>query len=296
MYQYSVQTLQKCKRSCFVFLSISLQLDTSRSCSYLTPIPEPFHVPCLLLHRFKTPLLTPPYTLDLNCPPCTLQTITDGSTWVVARLRLSMAKPNSWLSSLGGTVDGSFFRCAPWIDQSLPPGHTDQSKTLDGLVFFGFPLRDLFTGKVVICTPTFTFLCISLAYYIFIPWDLEGAKNMDMTWLRRRFMVNLGFLFAFYGFWHWATWGVGWAKRPFKAERVYRVSKVLHNVYYFTLGVIQWTVWEAALAYCFTTGRLPYVSDEMLLQDYRTAVFVVLQVWMGFLYVAQCMNWYIAKV
>lgn len=189
----------------------------------------------------------------------------------------------SWLKSVGGTVDGSFFRCAPWVDKALPPGYTDQSKTLEGFGILGFPLRDLFTGKVVVCTPTFTFLCLSLFHYVAFSLDMEEAQVPSVARTARRFGINWAFLFAYYGFWHVATYFFGWSKRSFNQGRIYRLGKVLHNVFYFSLGVLQWTLWEAAFEFAYATGRLPYVSNKELFTNYQALLTVGLQVWLGFL-------------
>ena len=41
-------------------------------------------------------------------------------------------------------------------------------------------------------------------------------------------------------------------------------SKVIHNMFYSTMGVVQFTVWEAIFLHCYATNRLPYLSDEQV--------------------------------
>ena len=69
-------------------------------------------------------------------------------------------------------------------------------------------------------------------------------------------------VFGYYGFWHSSLYLIGMAKRPFNPNRVYRNSKVLHNMWYTFLGVIQITIWEAIFLYCYATKRLPFMSDK----------------------------------
>ena len=42
-------------------------------------------------------------------------------------------------------------------------------------------------------------------------------------------------------------------------------SKVIHNMFYSTMGVVQFTVWEAIFLHCYATNRLPYLTDEQVL-------------------------------
>ena len=55
-------------------------------------------------------------------------------------------------------------------------------------------------------------------------------------------------------------WGLG--ERPFHPNRIYRISKVLHNMWYTFLGVFQYTIWEAIFMYCWATKRLPFMTDS----------------------------------
>ena len=35
-------------------------------------------------------------------------------------------------------------------------------------------------------------------------------------------------------------------------------------MFYSTMGVVQFTVWEAIFLHCYATNRLPYLSDEQV--------------------------------
>ena len=54
-----------------------------------------------------------------------------------------------------------------------------------------------------------------------------------------RFLVNLAITFGFFGFWHVVLYALGWSERPFMPNRRYKVDKVLHNMWYTLLGVVQ---------------------------------------------------------
>ena len=42
--------------------------------------------------------------------------------------------------------------------------------------------------------------------------------------------------FGFFGFWHVVLYILGWSERPFMPNRNYKVSKVVHNMWYSFLG------------------------------------------------------------
>lgn len=77
-----------------------------------------------------------------------------------------------------------------------------------------------------------------------------------------RFKINFGVVSLYYGFWHCALYLWGMSERPFNPNRVYRIEKVLHNMWYTFLGVVQITIWEAIFMYCWATKRLPFMTDE----------------------------------
>ena len=80
-------------------------------------------------------------------------------------------------------------------------------------------------------------LVIALADYFLFPYDFEAAKSLtDLNWVFYRFCVNFGITFGFFGFWHVTLYILGWSKRPFMPNRQYRVSKVVHNMWYTFLG------------------------------------------------------------
>ena len=74
--------------------------------------------------------------------------------------------------------------------------------------------------------------------------------------------MNFTITFGYFGFWHSVTYLLGWTDRPFHPSRQYKKSKVLHNMWYSFLGVVQMTVWEAIFMHCYATNRLPFMSDE----------------------------------
>jgi len=154
---------------------------------------------------------------------------------------------------------GSFFETPAWVDKSKSPGQTSQ----DPVVPPPYWWVDLVTGKFLFFSPNLVWLAICLVDYFYFPYDLNAAKSFEnLDWVFYRFRVNFSLVFAYYGFWHCVLYLLGWSKRPFRANRVYKLEKVIHNMWYTFLGAVQYTVWEAIFMHCYSTGRLPYMSDD----------------------------------
>ena len=79
-----------------------------------------------------------------------------------------------------------------------------------------------------------------------------------------RFCVNFMLVFGYYGFWHIVLDVLGWSERPFHPRRQVRVTKVVHNMWYTLLGVAQFTGWEAVFLHCYSTKRLPFLSQALI--------------------------------
>ena len=88
------------------------------------------------------------------------------------------------------------------------------------------------TGYSLLFSPNLVWLGIALADYFFFPYDYEAARSLtDLRWVGRRFLVNFGITFGYFGFWHVVLYILNWAERPFLANRSYRVSKVAINIF-----------------------------------------------------------------
>jgi len=185
-----------------------------------------------------------------------------------------MDKEDSRFEGLAGTVKGSFFRSPKWVNNLQPPGMTDQTKSLlEENPFAGF-----FWGSHIIFSPNLIWLTISLVVYFAFPYDLDMAafneaqsqtESLMLSFILvrffPRFMVNFAVTFTYTLYWHailyWKT-KEPLSRRSFNQARVYRVGKVIHNIYYSTLGIAQWSLWEAVFVHCFASGRLPYLSNN----------------------------------
>jgi len=158
----------------------------------------------------------------------------------------------------GTGPNGSFFESPPWVDTDKAPGTTSQAVVVGQK---GWWFNSL-TGVFLFYSPNLVWLLIAMADYYFFPYDLEAAKSFnDLSWVTHRLLVNTTIVMGYFAFWHVALYLLHWSERPFKADRQYRVSKLVHNVWYTFLGAVQWTVWEAVMMHCYATHRIPYLDD-----------------------------------
>merc|ERR1719336_2665460 len=159
----------------------------------------------------------------------------------------------------GTGPNGSFFETPAWVDKEKAPGMTSQA----GAVAPPGWWVKLVTGKFLFFSPNLVWLTIALIDYFLFPYDYEAARSLtNYNWIVKRFLVNFAITFGFFGFWHVVLYILNWSERPFQAGRTYRVGKVVHNMWYSSLGVLQYTVWEAIYVYCCATNRIPFMSDQ----------------------------------
>lgn len=169
----------------------------------------------------------------------------------------------------------SFFESPKWVDEVNKPGTTPQPVALDGW------WKPIITGWYLFFSPNLVWLIIALGSYFLFPYDLEAAKSFEsVSWITHRLLINTGIVLSYFGFWHVVLYFFNWAQRPFNNNRTYKWGKVIHNVWYTTLGAVQWTAWEAIFMYCYATGRLPYLSDEAALYSGNN--------WNLFMFIAGC--------
>lgn len=171
------------------------------------------------------------------------------------------------MEGIGGTVNFSFFQAPSWVDLSLPPGTTSQEK-----MNLEHPkLWSIVTGHSIVFSPNLIWISVAAFVYIFFPYDMEAAKeeSWKMQWFWNRALLNATMMLIYYGFWHSVLYGLGWASRPFAQGRVYRWSKVCHNIWYCLLGTLQWTAWEMVMVHLYATGRIGYQRNDKILASWK---------------------------
>ena len=174
-----------------------------------------------------------------------------------------MTGPVFPFAGFAGTSRGSFFRAPAWVDESKPPGTTSQASAYCPSPHWW---AQAYTGYSLFFSPNLVWLAIALAVWALAPYDIDAAVRdgtLTAAWWRTRASVNLAVVYAYFGFWHVSLYWLGAGRRPFKADRApLRYGRLAHNLLYTTLGVLQWTGWEALVVRAYASGRLPYLRDD----------------------------------
>ncbi len=230
------------------------------------------------------------------------------------------------LGSLGGLTGGSCFRAPRWVDLRRPPGTTPQPQswaawaraTATGRAFVLSPNLTWFLIALAV------YRAFPYGPPGGGGGGLADIRDWP-AFFRARLAVNAAVCAAYYGFWWAALYGCRpgrCARRKFlgrpvavdadaAAARVRRTKTagaggataylvpetpardpypsrrtMAHNLWYWALGVLQWTAWETAFVFLYATGRLPYLADADALATWggvaRCALLTVLvPVWRG---------------
>eukprot|EP01065_Artemidia_motanka_P025134 TRINITY_DN3001_c0_g1_i1.p1 TRINITY_DN3001_c0_g1~~TRINITY_DN3001_c0_g1_i1.p1 ORF type:complete len:438 (+),score=73.36 TRINITY_DN3001_c0_g1_i1:66-1379(+) len=160
----------------------------------------------------------------------------------------------------GRPAAGWFGTCPSWVDTKLPPGATSQNRS-------GYGAPGWWQGYVKLSlllpfTPNLVWLIMTFVAYFVFPYDYDGAAWWSPSFLRTRAAVNVSMTWAYYGFWHWGVYGKRWARRKFdRSCDGPTLARMVHNVWYSTLGALQWTAWECVFAHLYATGKVDYLRD-----------------------------------
>jgi len=141
-------------------------------------------------------------------------------------------------------------------------------------------------------SPNLVWGIMSLVFYYAFPLDLSpnsaaATGPLSVAFMKERFTLWFVLIFGYVGFWHFTTHWLHWAKRSFIKDRAFNVQKVLHNLFYNVLGVIQWVAFENVFCYLWATGKLSYVNDEDSFATVGSTLkfiagFVIIPLWRDF--------------
>lgn len=159
-----------------------------------------------------------------------------------------------------GLTNGKYFGEPPlYVDKSKPAGMTDLPKPTVLNWIRNSPF-------ILITSPNFVWVCISLILYKFAPYDIRPESTaalspISYTFITERFPIWFALTFGYFSFWHITLYGFNIASRPFIENRPYNLDKVIHNAFWTSSGILIWTIFENVFCYLWATGRLAYVSD-----------------------------------
>eukprot|EP00933_Yihiella_yeosuensis_P039574 TRINITY_DN33639_c0_g1_i1.p1 TRINITY_DN33639_c0_g1~~TRINITY_DN33639_c0_g1_i1.p1 ORF type:complete len:491 (-),score=48.52 TRINITY_DN33639_c0_g1_i1:90-1562(-) len=170
--------------------------------------------------------------------------------------------PWAWMKGFGGLPEGGFFGCFAWIEETKPPGHTSQAEMLS----FRSSMRSLFTLSYFLFSPNLIWFSIALAWYACFPYDLASAsQGWSYDWVCKRLLGNTLLALGYYGFFFCSLYVMSLGKRKYRAGSYPTAGNMIHNLWYWILGVLQWTLSECAMMRLWATGKVPFISNTELL-------------------------------
>lgn len=169
--------------------------------------------------------------------------------------------------NLGGTVNGKWFEAADWVNKKKPPGYTSM-----GFVCVENSIKEILTLRNVLLSPNLIWLLIALISHVIFPYDIGAAKTFKVGWILTRIFVNVFVFIAYYGFWSVTVTFLQWSNRKYKPEYVPTTARMIHNIWYCTLGALQLALWEIIFLHMWATGKLSYVSDYEAMSTFSNII------------------------
>jgi len=170
-----------------------------------------------------------------------------------------------WPDGLAGVSARGIFRALPgWVDPALPPGHSSQLEQL-GLAK---TVSTVATLRHVFMSPNLVWLTMAVLLHAVAPYDFESAKHgLAFDWIARRFLLNFAVAFAYYAFFFVGLYVFKMAGRKYLEGSYPTAGNMAHNLWYWSLGIVQWTWWEAVMVRLWATGVVDYASLDAILSD-----------------------------
>jgi len=167
--------------------------------------------------------------------------------------------------SIFQSVKNLIFTPPSWVNTKLKPGHTSLLAWYGrkDWVFGYFPIG--FTKS-----PSLLWFLMAAIFYALFPYekDFDKAAVLDPTWICQRAFRNMILVNLYYGFWHITLYVMHWSARKFSPDSDGpSKSRLIHNIWYTNIGILQWTLWEVLFVHCYATNKIGYVSDAQLLSS-----------------------------
>lgn len=176
---------------------------------------------------------------------------------------------------------GLFGFVPTWVDPSLPPGFSSNRSQV-GM----WPTASaILSMRYFLYSPNLAWFAIALAMHAIAPYDLDAAaRGWELRWFLARFTINAVVAFTYYSYFFIGLYWAGWASREYRPGVRPTAGNMAHNLWYWSLGVLQWTCWEAVMMRLWATHVVPYASaDEILVSPSllarNTIALLVVPIW-----------------
>jgi hypothetical protein len=143
-------------------------------------------------------------------------------------------------------------------------------------------VRSVVTLNYFIWSPNLVWFGIALGLHTFFPYDIAAAASASteeaVAWLTRRFALNYICCFSYYGFFHYGLYIANWGQRKYVEGSFPTRGNMAHNLYYWSLAVVQWTFWEYAMCRIWASGGVSYATNAQVLAEPKLLALNVLWV------------------
>jgi len=172
---------------------------------------------------------------------------------------------NVWPEGLGGISKKGMFKILPaWVDEKLDPGTSDQTEALS----LKQTARDISTLAHFLYSPNLVWFAMAITIYVFFPYPIEQAKDgFAAGWMLTRFALNYSVAFAYYAFFYFGLYYGDWAARKFRPGVYPTAGNMAHNMWYWSLAIVQWTWWECVMVRLWANGTVGYTPNSVLLSS-----------------------------
>jgi sterol desaturase/sphingolipid hydroxylase (fatty acid hydroxylase superfamily) len=179
---------------------------------------------------------------------------------------------------------------ASWINLKLAPGTTDQTHALS----FKRSLKDVVQLDFFFESPNLIWFFMALTIHTIMPYDIAGTLTIPAaSWILSRFAMNYSVAFVYYGYFHYGLYIAGWGKRKFVPNSYPTVGNMVHNLWYWSLAIVQWTFWEYVMSRIWASGKgAGFITDTEMLTNKFYFVWNVF--WMLVIPVWRDLHFYIA--
>jgi len=193
-----------------------------------------------------------------------------------------------WPSGLAGISSIGLFTSTPeWVDLKSKPGMSSQVDVLG----WRQTLSDVLTLRYFIWSPNLFWFSMALVMHLLFPYDLrleQSASSLFFT----RFLLNTTVALVYYGYFHIGLYWLHKARRKYKPGSYPTAGNMLHNMYYWMLGMLQWTFWECVMIRLWATGTVQFKTNEEVLNDPQIFLWNVL--WILLIPLVRDLHFYVA--
>ena len=205
---------------------------------------------------------------------------------------------DNFLPTVGGLKNYSVFgETSSFVDRSKPPGHSSQPQSWSSWLY------STLTLNFFIHSPNLVWFLVTVAVYQLFPYKYDMCKDLQsksaQLFFLQRLLLHISIVGSYYTFWFVSLYCSRCAKRKFRgvpeeplSDSVLNSSttylaqpdfpssqSMLHNIWYWTLGIVQWAGWETVYVHLFATSKIDQGSGSLVVLGIGI---VLVPIWRGF--------------